>query len=415
MLDFSDDLPPDLPAPKRPGPGRLVAAGAVSALALGVGMGLWARPVPPETPHPTTMAPEDAPRPALQIVVDESPAPLGPLLEVLPGEASDFRDSAPTPPAPPPEIVAPRRAVTGLMKVDAIVAAEPLLVPAVKVEPKPMPEPKVEKAPEKPKVQKAKAEPKPKPEKLKVAEAKPKKAEKAKAEPPKLDMAKLEKARLEKTRAAKAEKTRLAKAEKARTERLAKAEKAKAEKAKAVQLAQAEAKREKAAKAKAETRRLAALVKATPKKLKAEISKKKTQLAQAKPAKRPIAVKPKVEKASTKPVIAKAPVRKPPPRRIAPVGQGPMRVARNDTCASSDPGQAVVCADHRLGARDRQLQQAYRNAEAAGVPTSSLQRQQARWLQARAAAAREAPWAVEDVYEARISELNDLTRDAREN
>ena len=52
------------------------------------------------------MAPEDAPRPALQIVVDESPAPLGPLLEVLPGETVQFREAAPT----PPEMVAPRRA-----------------------------------------------------------------------------------------------------------------------------------------------------------------------------------------------------------------------------------------------------------------------------------------------------------------
>lgn len=401
MLDYSEDLPPDLPAPKPRGQGRFMAAGVVSAMALGVGMGLWARPAPPAVPHPATMAPEDAPRPALQIVVDENPAPLGPLLEVLPGEAAEFRDAAPSRPAPAPEIVAPRRAATGLMKVDAVVASEPLLVPALKVEPKP----KVEKAPEKPKVQKAKTEPRPKPEKLKIAEAKPKKSEKAKVET----------AKLEKVRPDRAEKAKLAKAERARTERLAKAEKLKAEKAKATQLAQAEAKREKVAKAKAETRRLAALVKAAPKKLKAELSKTKTQLAQARPAKKAVATKPKVEKASTKPMIAKAPVRKAPPRKIVPVGQGPMRVARADACASSDPGQAVVCADQRLGARDRQLQRAYRNAEAAGVPSSSLQRQQARWLQARAAAAREAPWAVEDVYEARISELNDLTRDAREN
>ena len=92
-----------------------------------------------------------------------------------------------------------------------------------------------------------------------------------------------------------------------------------------------------------------------------------------------------------------------------------MRVARNDACASADPGEAAVCADRSLSARDRQLQRAYRNAEAAGVPASALRRQQDRWLQARAAAAREAPGAVEDVYVARISELNDLTRDAREN
>lgn len=415
MLDNFEELPPDLPAPKPPGHGRLVAAGVVGAVALGVGMGLWARPAPPEPPHPRTMAPEDAPRPALQIIVDDSPAPFGPLLEVLPGEAAPDRGVAPPPYAP--DMVAPRRPAAGLMKVDAVVAAEPLLVPTVKVEPRPKaeprprPEPRIEKAPEKPKVQKAKAEPKPmpRPEKLKVAVAGPAKAEKAQ-----IEKAKVEKAKV-------TGESRLAKAEKARAERLAKAEKverAKAEKARAAKLAQAEAKAQKAAKAKAETKRLASLVKAvkaTPKKLKAEVVKPKTQLAKARSAKAP-----KVEKASTRPVVARPAAKKPPaakpaPRRPAPVGEGPMRVARNEGCASSDPGAAVVCADRRLGARDRQLQQAYRNAEAAGVPSSSLQRQQARWLQARAAAAREAPWAVEDVYEARISELNDLTRDAREN
>ena len=87
-----------------------------------------------------------------------------------------------------------------------------------------------------------------------------------------------------------------------------------------------------------------------------------------------------------------------------------MRVARANPCA--EPG---ACPDPRLDARERQLQRAYRNAEAAGVPASALRRQQERWQQARAAAAREAPWAVEDVYVARISELNDLTRDAHEN
>ena len=105
----------------------------------------------------------------------------------------------------------------------------------------------------------------------------------------------------------------------------------------------------------------------------------------------------------------------PPTRRIAPRGEGPMRVAKADPCSVADPGEALVCADRRLAARDRQLQQAYRDAEAAGVPASALRRQQARWIQARAAAARDAPWAVEDVYVARISELNDLSRDAREN
>lgn len=390
MLDNFEELPSDLPASKPPGHGRLVAAGVVGAMALGAGMGLWARPAPPAPPHTGAMAPEDAPRPALQIIVDDSPAPFGPLLEVLPGEGPGGRETAP--PARAPEMVAPRRAAAGLMKVDAVVAAEPLLVPAVKVEAKP--EPRTAKAPEKPKAHAARAEPRP--EKLKVAAGK----------------ATIEKAR--------ADRARLAKAAEARAEKLAKAERierAKADKARAVKLAQAEAKAEKAAKARAETRRLASLVKAAKaatRTSKVEVVKSKAQLAKARDAK--VA---KVEKASTRTVaakvVAKTPSARPAPRKPVPVGGGPMRVARNEGCASSDPGAAVVCADRRLGARDRQLQQAYRNAEAAGVPASSLQRQQARWLQARAAAAREAPWAVEDVYEARISELNDLTRDAREN
>jgi len=403
QVDFEDQSP-EPPLGKPPGHGRLIAAGVVGALALGAGMGLWARPASPPLPGARPPAPEVTPRPALQIVVDDGPAPIGPLLEVLPGDAP-AHEAQPLPPVAA-EPVAPRRPAAGLMKVDAVVAAAPLLVPAVKVEPRPepvvQPKPvKVEapKAAEKP-LQKAvrkvveapkakpEARPDPKAERLKVAEAKAKKAERAKAE----------------------KDARLAKAEKAKAGKLAKAEKAKA-----VKLAKAEPRKVEKAKAekpKAEPKRLATLVKAVkaaPAKLKAEVAKKKVELAQAKP-------KPKVQKASNRPTVTKAPAPKPvAPRRPVPVGEGPMRVARNDLCASGDPGEAAVCADRRLGARDRQMQQAYRNAEAAGVPASALRRQQARWLQARAAAAREAPWAVEDVYEARISELNDLTRDAREN
>jgi uncharacterized protein len=69
----------------------------------------------------------------------------------------------------------------------------------------------------------------------------------------------------------------------------------------------------------------------------------------------------------------------------------------------------------RLALREQQLQQAYRNAEAAGVSTAELRRRQERWALLRAATARDAPWAVEDVYEARISELNDLRRGAQRN
>lgn len=82
-------------------------------------------------------------------------------------------------------------------------------------------------------------------------------------------------------------------------------------------------------------------------------------------------------------------------------------------CASADPGEALACGDPGLGAAERRLNRAYREAAAAGVPPAVLERQQQRWRAARAAAAREAPWAVREVYQARIAELQDLTRDAR--
>ncbi|OHB29482.1 MAG: hypothetical protein A2790_06045 [Phenylobacterium sp. RIFCSPHIGHO2_01_FULL_69_31] len=405
--DDFDDRPLEIPDPsateaRRSGAsGRVMAAGVVGALTLGGGLGLWARPAPP----PQTLAaapaiaPEDAPRPALQIIVEDVPAPIGPLLEVLPGDAA-------------PQLAAPRRPSAGLMKVDTMVAAEPLLVPAVKVEPKPEPKvetvgppkaPKVEKPRvEKPRIEHAEAEAKPKATARKIAEAKAERTEKADRKAKAARLAKLDKAKAEKVRAEKL-KVEKARAEAARAEKRAMAQKA--EKAKAAKLAKAEkatklAKAEAAARAKkAEAARTKVLAKAK--------AKPKTQLAQAKSPK-----KPAVEKASTR---AKPAAKAPPPRKPVVRGEGPMRVARNDACASADPGEAAVCADRSLSARDRQLQRAYRNAEAAGVPASALRRQQDRWLQARAAAAREAPWAVEDVYVARISELNDLTRDAREN
>lgn len=366
----------------------------LGAVVLGAGLGLWARPAPPAA-EARPVRPEDTVRPALQIIVDDRPAPLGPLLEVL----SD--DLAPGPiaatPLPPPllEPAAPRRPAAGLMKVDAIIAPEPAPLPVVKSAPKPKAEPKVEPAkaekphPEKAKVQKVKAEAKAKPEpKAKVAEARSKPDDRKKVEAARL-------AKAEKAKAAKAKAEKLAKAERT------KIEKAKIEKAKAVKLAKAETERTKASEAKA--RRLA-----DARKAKAEaLRKASVHVAQAKKKAPP---KAKVRMAAAKPVPKKAT-----PKRVAPVGEGPLRVARNDACASADPGEAAVCADRSLTARDRQLQRAYRDAEAAGVPASALRRQQARWLQARAAAAREAPWAVEDVYVARISELNDLTRDARDN
>jgi uncharacterized protein len=90
-----------------------------------------------------------------------------------------------------------------------------------------------------------------------------------------------------------------------------------------------------------------------------------------------------------------------------------LRLAKAERrCASPDPAAALVCADPGLGAADRQLNRVYHQAEAAGVPSWRLQQQQQRWLAARATAAREAPWAVHDVYVARIAELQDQARNA---
>jgi hypothetical protein len=97
----------------------------------------------------------------------------------------------------------------------------------------------------------------------------------------------------------------------------------------------------------------------------------------------------------------------PPPQHAS----GLMKVSTS-RCASRDAGAALACANPSLGAAERQLTRAYQSARAAGVPDAQLQREQQRWLAARSAATREAPWAVHDVYLARIAELNGLAREA---
>jgi uncharacterized protein YecT (DUF1311 family) len=102
------------------------------------------------------------------------------------------------------------------------------------------------------------------------------------------------------------------------------------------------------------------------------------------------------------------------PRRPKPEPAAPIRVANVQArCASPDPGEALACGDPSLSAAERRLNRAYREAQDAGVPAATLERQQQRWRATRAAAAREAPWAVRDVYQARIAELQDLARNAR--
>jgi fused signal recognition particle receptor len=105
--------------------------------------------------------------------------------------------------------------------------------------------------------------------------------------------------------------------------------------------------------------------------------------------------------------------RKPTPKAVAVATVTKAKLAKAPArCVSEDPGAALTCSDPTLSAADRQLARAYRQAEAAGVPTERLERQQRRWLAARANAARQAPWAVHDIYLARIAELQDQTLQA---
>jgi len=123
----------------------------------------------------------------------------------------------------------------------------------------------------------------------------------------------------------------------------------------------------------------------------------------------------RVEQASLKghrAARAAAPAERIRPVPLAPEHPSGLMKTSAPRCANRDPGAALVCADPSLGAADRQLTRAYQGARAAGVSDAQLQRQQQRWLAARSAAAREAPWAVHDVYLARIAELNGQAKEA---
>ena len=415
-------LPPPPPTATEPAPlaspfrpSRFVIAGAFGACVLGAGLGLWARPTSPALAR--IAAAEPAP-PTLQVVVDDRPAPAGPLLEVLPDDVAPTDRTHAVARLIPVEPLTARTA--GLVRVDAVVAPAPppSIAPAAKAAP--APQKRVVLAPPSAPPAKVVEKPKPKPSPVtRVAQAEPR--------PPKAKPEKTVKlARAEPTPKARAE-AKPAKSAKAAPQKVI--AKAKPTVSRKTPIEQAEAK-PRPAKAK--------VIKVAAKPQKAKIQQAKVQKAKlqktkaekAKVQKAKVERAPKAKPALTKTKVAKAPppkartqVARAPapkavpaaPRRIVPRGEGPLRVARAERCAAADPGEALVCADRRLAARDRQLQQAYRDAEAAGVPASALRRQQTRWVQARAAAAREAPWAVEDVYVARISELHDLSRDAQEN
>ena len=364
----------------------MLVAGVAAAGLMGVGLGLWARPAMSERQVAIAALPKidpAGPR-SLQIVLDDAPAPLGSPIEVLPAAGALPQFVMPTEP-PMPQPLAPVRPSAGLVRVQTVEPEPAEAAPPAKPAPRAAPKPEAKVV--------AKLVEKPKPKLMKVtapkAKAKPVRAEKVKlVEKAKAQPAKLKVAKAEPKRAAKAQ-ARLAKAD--GREKPAKVEKASVPKPVAKK-----------------TNRLTGFVHAiergshkteAPAKLqKVKLERAKLAKAKAKPvkvaAKAPIKapIKAPVQKAAVKAKPALKPVR----------GGGPVRYAK-----------AMPRSDSTVNDADRQMNRAYSSARAAGVPDWQLRRQQARWEQARAAAAREAPWAVHDVYLARIAELHDLTRDAQ--
>jgi hypothetical protein len=436
--EFSVFMPPRA---RRPGLAarHILFAGVAGACVLGVGLGLWARPAMSER-QASAVKPADAPKVAaaaparqLEIVVDDRPAPIGKPIDVLPGKTQP----SPVPAAkalPWPE-AAPVASPQGLIKTRSVTPEPAAAPPAAAPIPKaaPVTAAKAKLAPlvvaallgPKPVALKApvvKAPPRvPAPAHLAKAAADPRPDRRALAKAHRLELAQASAAKaarkLELAQAAKATHAAQAAARQQQIE-LARAE------AKGRSEARAEAKAEALAFARDDAKKRARLASlahafqhllphqakpAPPKQAQVEVARLDRRHA------RKARHEPQVERASLR--THRTPHAVEPPARAHAVqippshASGLMKVSA-PRCASRDPGQALVCADPSLGAAERQLTRAYQEARNAGVSDVQLQRQQQRWLAARSAAAREAPWAVHDVYLARIAELNGQARDA---
>ncbi|WP_372780931.1 hypothetical protein [Phenylobacterium sp.] len=411
----SDNFNHRSPARRRRGPGRLVLfTGVAGACLLGGGLGLWARPAMNErqmavaVPEaPVTAA---APKGKIQIVVVDNPAPIGAPIEVL--SSAPARPAPVVLPAPPlaPELRAPVRPPEGLTRVRSITPPAQAPLPP----PKPVPVKARPLAPPAPKLVFARARLVAPPVHAASVHAAPVRLAKVvtPAKPPqKILLARAAEARAELARAARAKaeahRTELAKALKVQKQeqiRLAKAE------ARGRAEARAEAKVQAFAQAQDEARRrihLASLARATAR-ASAHAARPAPSFELARLDRRAaqkVRHEPKVERASArKPPRVVEPSYRAHPIPLAPQPHaGLMRVST--TPARTDPA---------VDAAERQLARAYQGARAAGVPDAQLQRQQQRWLAARSAAAREAPWAVHDVYLARIAELNGQAHDAHD-
>lgn len=346
---------------------QMLLMGVAAACVLGVGLGIWARPAMSErkvsVARPADAAPA-VPLPAhkLEIVIDDHPAPLGAPIEVL----SD------------------RTAQPLIMPAPVIAKARPALTVPVHLA-------------------KAAAAPKP--------AAKP---------APKIDLARAAAAKEAGHKLALAQAAQAAQAAKTTKDahlRLAKtAHQHQIELAKAVALAEAHDDQRKRL-------RLASFVhavqKALPHTAKPHRAPAEVAKLDRKHPHKATRHEARIEQAALKTRKAAPRIVRPAYRvHAAPVAPPPrpsglMKVSAPH-CVNRDPGEALVCADPSLGAADRQLARAYQSARAAGVPDAQLRQQQQRWLSARSSAAREAPWAVHDVYLARIAELNGQAHDAHD-
>jgi len=360
-IDPSNELAAASSGARRRMSGRMMMAGVAGAGVLGAALGLWARPSDVEHELTARHLPRRPAAPAaetrrIEIRVARPTPHAGPAAPVA---------AQPLAPAPAIEAepLAPRRPPEGLMRVHAVA---PLKLDD--------PRPSIMRAlPERrgPSAAKLEAEAK--------ARSQAAQAQRAKA-------VAARKAEIERRDALEAEAHR-------RAEKIAKARVAKAE-------AKDAARRKAAARGMAEAR---AQAKALKRKLIAEQARAEAVRlaeARAKRARAEAARREALAAAAAKAQRAEA------ARRAGPLRKASLR------CALPDAGAALTCADPALGSAERQLSRAYREAQAAGVPASTLERQQQRWIAARATAAREAPWAVHDVYLARIAELKDQTRQA---
>jgi len=372
-LDPSTELDPLVSRPRRTPPG-LMMAGLALACALGGGLGLWARPSGEDVgsrAHADRQAP---PRPEpprqIEIRVDHPPRPAKPFAAQPAPQATGSATANAAPPDldSPSDLIAPRPAPQGLVRVHA-------------VEPE-----RLSRARD-----------------AQVLQALDDSRRRAKA------LAAAHEAEAKAARAA--EEAR--KAQKARAAREAKEARAEAQAAAARKARREQARLAEAAQFKSRVKSRAAHERRVAEREAAEqpAERKAAAAREAKLADARQAARALTERRRLAEQVRRAP--KPAATKASATTTAQAKTARSGLkCASPDPGAALTCSDPSLTAAERQLVRAYRQAEAAGVPSDKLERQQKRWLAARANAALKAPWAVHDIYLARIAELQDQTRQA---